>query len=195
MSKALWLPPMRWRFIAIATLALLAAACSTDEGEPVSGLITADNIALLLTAGEVDAVARDDVDVKSTVVNLLDRAEAERLDELAEVETWFGVDFAETVDGSRMVLSVVDHVDAVAGTARFEDIVAELGLVESQQGIGQRFAGLSPRTAGVHTIVLFLVDDKAVVLTTTFTLTDNFPLLESEAVVELARLVATRFIP
>ena len=78
------------------------------------------------------------------------------------------------------------------GTARFERLAEGLGLVESEQGIGQRFAGLSPQTAGVHTIVLFLVDDKAILLTSTFTLTDRAPLLSSEALVELARLVATR---
>ncbi len=187
--------PRYLRPLVVASLALLAAACGSDEGVPVGGLITADNISSLLTASEVEAVARDDVDVKSTVVNLLGRAEAERLEQLVDVETWFGVDYAETVDGSRMVFSVVDHVDSAAGTARFESMVEEFGLVESEQGIGQRFASLSPQDAGVHTIVLFLVDDKTVILTTTFTLTDNFPLLEPDAVVELARLVATRFIP
>jgi len=189
------LTTQQWRSLLIAVFILLVAACSVDEGEPVSGLITADNINLLLTADEVDEVARDGSEATSTVVNLFGRAEAEHLDELADFETWFGVDYAETVDGSRMVLSVADHVDSTAGTAHFESVVEELGLVESEQGIGQRFAGLSPLTSGIHTIVLFLVDDKTVVLTTTFTLTDNVPLMEPEALVELARLVATRLIP
>ena len=110
-------------------------------------MITADNIGSLLTASEVDAVARDDVHVQSVVVDFLGREEAERIPELTDIETWFGVDFAETVDGSRMVLSVVDHVDAAGGTARFERLAEGLGLVESEQGIGQRFAGLSPSLA------------------------------------------------
>ena len=171
---------------------LLAGCSSGDKGEAVAGLITADNIGSLLTASEVDAVARDDVDVQSVVVDLLGREEMERIPELTDIETWFGIDFGETVDGSRMVLSVVDHVDAAGATARFERLAEGLGLVESEQGIGQRFAGLSPQTVGVHTIVLFLVDDKAILLTSTFTLTDRAPLLSSEALVELARLVAIR---
>jgi hypothetical protein len=189
------LTTQHWCPLLIAIFALLAAACSIDEGEPVSGLITADNINLLLTADEVNEVSRDGSEATSTVVDLFGRAEAEQLDELADVETWFGVDYAETVDGSRMVLSVADHVDSAAGTAHFESVVKELGLAESEQGIGQRFAGLSPLTSGIHTIVFFLVEDKTVVLTTTFTLTDNFPLMESDALVELSRLVSTRLMP
>ena len=80
----------------MVAVGLLAGGCSGDEGEAVVGLITADNIGSLLTASEVDAVARDDVDVQSVVVDLLGRADAERIPELTDVETWFGVDFAET---------------------------------------------------------------------------------------------------
>ena len=148
----------------------------------------------LLTADEVEEYGRDDLDVEADVVGFMERAR-ESGARIENVEDWVGVDYAERVDGSRLNFALMDLVDSPSANARFDELVEEFFLVESEQGIGERFAGLAPNTGGVHTIVMFLVGDKVTVITTTVALTDSRPLMTSEQLVEVARLVAPRIIP
>lgn len=185
---------MRLRLLLIVSLVLLVAACGSDEGREVRGSITIDNVGFLLTPSEVEDYGRDDLEIEASVVGFMDRAR-ESGTNIEGVEDWVGVDFAQGVDGSRLNFALMDMTDAAGAHRRFDELVEEFILVESEQGIGERFAGLAPNTGGVHTIVMFLVGDKVTVITTTTSLTDGRPLLASEQLVELARLVAPRIIP
>ena len=185
---------MRLRSLLIIALALLAVACGSDEGREVQGTITIDKVGFLLTPGEVEDYGRDDLEIEADVLGFMDRAH-ENGANIKGIEEWVGIDFAQSVDGSRLNFALMDMTDAAGAHGRFDALVEEFILVESVQGIGERFAGLAPNAAGVHTIVMFLVGDKIIVITTTTSLTDRQPLLASEQLVEVARLVAPRIIP
>lgn len=184
------------RFGAAAlTVLVLAAACGEDVGQPVGGRITTENILLLLTASEVNVHGRDGAKVESTVVDRMAAAVEAGVDDVELIESWTEVDYAERPDGARVKLTVIDHTDATAASARFDLAVRELALVESDQGIGDRFAGLAPKTGGFDTIVLVLVGDKTLLFTTLVALTDPTPIVDSEGLVDLSRLVAPRVLP
>jgi hypothetical protein len=175
-------------------MALLVVACGGEAGHEVAGAITVDNVGFLLTESEVEDHGRDGLDVEVAIVGFMDLAEAGGT-ELENVDDWVGIDFGETVDGARVNLALIDLVDAPTAHARFDELAEEFFLVESEQGIGERFAGLAPKGAGVHTIAMFLIGDKVTVMTTTTSLVESRPLMESEQLVEIARLVASRIIP
>lgn len=177
------------------TVLVFAAACGEDVGQPVSGRITPENILFLLTASEVNVHGRDGAKVESTVVDRMAAAIEVGVDDVELIESWTEVDYGERPDGARVKLSVIDHIDATAASARFDLVIRESGLVESEQGIGDRFAGLAPKTGGVDTVVLVLVGDKTLLLTTLTALTDPTPIVDSEGLVDLSRLVAPRILP
>ncbi|MDA0798468.1 MAG: hypothetical protein O2826_02795 [Chloroflexi bacterium] len=185
---------MNIQALSVALIALLLVACGGQAGHEVQGAINVDNVAFLLTESEVEDHGRDGLDVHGDVIGFMDRAR-EGGAELENIEDWVGIDYAESVDGARLNFAVLDLIDEASADARFGTIAEEFLLVESEQGIGERFAGLAPKVSGVHTVVMFLVGDKVTVITTTVSLTDNQPLMESEQLVEIARLVAPRIIP
>lgn len=172
----------------------LALACGST-GQPVHGEITTENILELLTTSEVNDYARDDTDVRSAVIDRMQTVIDAEVDNVEAIEAWIEVDYGERPDGGRVKFTVIDHVDNPAANERFDLVISESGLVESDQGIGERFAGLAPQTIGVHTIVLVLVADKTILMTTILSLSDPQPLVDSEGLVELARLVAPRILP
>ena len=175
-------------------IVLLVAACGSDAGHEVQGAIGTDNVGFLLTASEVEEHGRDGLDIQVDVIGLMDRAREAGAD-IDDIDDWVGIDYAESVDGARLNFALIDLIDSPSAHARFDDLVQEFALVESEQGIGERFAGLAPIAGGVHTVVMFLVGDKVTVMTTTTSLTDREPLMTSEQLVELSRLVAPRIIP
>jgi hypothetical protein len=185
---------MNKRALSVVLIALLLAACGSQAGHEVQGTISVDNVAFLLTESEVEDHGRDGLDVHGDVVGFMDRAR-EGGGDLENIEDWVGIDYAESVDGARLNFAVLNMTDEPSASGRFDTIAEDFLLVESDQGIGERFAGLAPNVAGVHTVVMFLVGDKVTVITTTVSLTDNQPLMTSEQVVEIARLVAPRIIP
>ncbi len=185
---------MNKHVLSIAILALLLAACSGDVGQEVRGTITTANVGFLLSESEVDKHGRDGLSVYGDAVSFMDRAQ-ENGANVEGIEEWVGVDFAESVDGARFNFSLLDMVDAETAGTRFDQIAEEFLLVESEQGIGERFAGLAPKVGNVDTVVMFLVGDKVTLMTTTTSLIDSSPLMTSDQLVELARLVAPRIIP
>jgi hypothetical protein len=185
---------MKTRAIPLVLMALLVAACGGETGHDVQGAIGIDNVASLLTDSEIEEHGRGDLDVSSVVVSFMDRARESGAD-LENTEDWVGIDFAESVDGSRLNFALLDMTDSVSANSRFDDLAEEFFLVESEQGIGDRYAGLAPRVGSVDTVVMFLVGDKIAVITTTISLTDNQPLMSSDSLVDIARLVAPRIIP
>jgi hypothetical protein len=182
------------RSFSIVIIALLAAACGNEAGHEVQGSISTDNVGFLLTASEVEEHGRDGLNIQADVTGLMDRAREAGLP-IEDIEDWVGIDYAESVDGARLNFALLDLIDAPSAHARFDDLASEFVLVESNQWIGERFAGLAPIAGGVHTIVMFLVGDKVTVMTTTTSLTDMEPLMTSEQLVEISRLVAPRIVP
>ncbi|MDA1096679.1 MAG: hypothetical protein O3B84_05425 [Chloroflexi bacterium] len=183
----------RYAFFAVIVLAF-AVACG-GAGRSVSGTITAGNILDLLTTSEVNEHAREGTNVDSTVVDRMQSAIEIAVENLGSIESWTEVDYGERPDGGRVKFTVIDHTDNAAANARFDLVISESGLVESDQNIGDRFAGLAPQSSGIHTVVLVLVGDKTVLMTTVLTFTDQVPLVDSEGLVELSRLVAPRILP
>ena len=185
---------MRCNALVAAIVLALAVACG-GTGQSVSGTITGQNILDLLTTSEVNEHAREGTRVDSAVVDRMQNAIDAGVEDLESIESWTEVDYGERPDGGRVKFTVIDHVDSAAANARFDLVISESGLVESNQGIGDRFAGLAPQIGGIHTIVLVLVGDKTILMTTVLALTDPVPLVDSEGLVELARLVASRVLP
>jgi hypothetical protein len=185
---------MRRHAFLAATIISLAIACGAT-GQPVSGMINSENILDLLTTSEVNEYARDDTKVRSAVIDRMQTVIDAEVGDVKSIYAWTEVDYGERPDGGRFKFTVIDHVDNAAANARFDLVISESGLVESDQGIGERFAGLAPQTGGVHTVVLVLVRDKTILMTTILTLTDRLPLVDSAGLVELARLVAPRILP
>ncbi len=181
------------RVFVVALLASLAMACGGQSGHNVQGAIGTENVAFLLTESEIEAHGRDGLDVYGDVFGFMDRARESGAN-IEDVEAWVGIDYAESVDSSRVNFALMDMVDLLSAHARFDEITQDFLLVESEQGIGDRFAGLAPKSGNVDTIVMFLVADKVVVITTTTSLVDRHPLMTSEQLVEIARLVAPRII-
>ena len=182
-------------WILVTLVAAASAACLNGSGASIEGPLTAGNIERLVTDKEVQDHGRNGLKVEHTVLDLKQRAAAEPDVDLSNVDAWYGLEFSESVAGARLSVAIVDLTDPAAANSKFEEVRDEVLLVESDQGIGERFAGLSPQTAGFHTIVLFFVADKVAILTTTQTLTDYTPLVSSEQLVELARLIAPRLTP
>jgi hypothetical protein len=180
-------------FLAVIVMAF-AVACG-GTGQPVSGTVTSANILDLLTTSEVNDHARKGTKVESAVADRMQNAIHAEIDNLDSIESWIEVDYGERPDGGRVKFTLIDHADAVAANTMFDLVISESLLVESDQGIGDRFAGLSPQVDGLHTIVLVLVADKTFLITTVLTLTDQVPLLDSVSLVELSRMVAPRIIP
>ena len=180
--------------LTMVIIALLGVACTDKPGHTVQGEITTNNVGFLLTASEIEQHGREGLDIDVDVIGLIDRARDTGAD-VDNLDDWVGIDYAESVDGARLNLALMDLIDSPSAHARFDDLIQEFILVESEQGIGERFAGLAPITGGVHTITMFLVGDKVAVMTTTTSLTDRQPLMTSEELVELTRLVASRIDP
>lgn len=185
---------MKLRLAALVLIGSLAAACAGEAGHEVSGAIGVENVGFLLTADEVEEYGRDGLEIEANIVGYMDRARESGAN-VESTDDWVGIDFAESVDGARVNFALIDLVDGPSAHARFDELAEEFILVESDQGIGERFAGLSPQTGDLHTITMFLVGDKVVVITTTTSLVESQPLLTSEQLVEIARLVAPRIIP
>lgn len=173
---------------------LLVAACGDKPGHAIQGDINTDNVGFLLTPSEIEQHGRNGLDIDADIIGLIDRARDTGAD-VDDLDDWVGIDYAESVDGARLNLALMDLIDSPSAHARFDDLRQEFMLVESEQEIGERFAGLAPITGGVHTITMFLVGDKVTVMTTTTSLTDRQPLMTSEELVELTRLVASRIAP
>jgi len=180
--------------LSIALIALLLSSCSSEVGREVRGAITTENVGFLLTESEVDEHGREGLSVYGDSVSFINRARENGAD-IENIEAWVGIDFAERVDGARFTFSLLDMVNPESAGARFSDFVEEFMLVESEQGIGERFAGLAPKIDHLDTVVMFLVADKVALMTTTISLTERSPLMTSDQLVEIARLVAPRIIP
>jgi hypothetical protein len=178
----------------IGIFALLLASCNGRVGHEVHGTITTANVGFLLTEFEVNEHGRDGLSVYGDAVSFMDRAEDSGAD-IENIDEWVGIDFAESVDGARFNFSLLDMVDPESADTRFSEIAEAFVLVESEQGIGERFAGLAPQIGNVDTVVMFLVRDKVTLMTTTTSFTESSPLMTSEQLVEIARLVAPRIIP
>jgi len=161
----------------------------------VNGAVTSANILDLLTTSEVNDYARKGTSVESTVVDRMQSAIDAKIDNIDSIKSWIEVDYGERPDGGRVKFTLIDHTDTAAANTMFDLVISESLLVESDQGIGDRFAGLSPQADGLHTIVLVLVADKTFLITTVLTLTDQVPLLNSDSLVKLSRMVAPRIIP
>jgi hypothetical protein len=185
---------MNKHVLLLAILALLLVSCSSKVGQEVHGTITTENVGFLLAPSEVDEHGRDGLSVYGDVVSFMDRAQESGAD-IKNIEEWVGIDFAESVDGARFNFSLLDMVDPESANARFSSLSEEFLLVESDQQIGERFAGLAPKIGNLDTVVIFLVRDKVALMTTTTSFTEYSPLMTSEQLVEIARLIAPRIIP
>lgn len=190
------------RTLALVVMALLSTAATNQTAGALHRAITIENIQHLVGDDEVERLGRPGLDVVHGILDLLSAAHDAGDISLAGVEEWLGLEFAQAYDeddnpvGSTLTVAAIDLVNTPTADAKFEEIRGELFLTESDQGIGDRFAGLAPKVPGLHTVVLFRTDDKVVVMTTsTAGETDPEPLLSSEALVDLARLVAPRLEP
>jgi len=190
------------RALAIAGVALLSTAATNLEANALHRALTVRNIENVTATDEVERLGRQGLNVIHAIVDFQTAAWAAGEVAPARVQEWLGLEFAEGFDddgnasGSTLTVSVVDLVNVGAADIQFDEVRDEVQLVESEQGIGDRFAGLAPRIPGLHTIVLIRVGDKVIVMTTsTVEDSDPEPLLTSEALVELARIVAKRFEP
>ena len=186
------------RWMGIVAVCLLTSGATNLTADALYRGLTVTNIQRVLTDEDVERFTNG-VDVQHQELDLLSSAIYAGDVDLSNVDDWLGLEFAQGFDdnggatGAGVIVSVIDLTDVNAANTHFDELRDELQLVESEQGIGDRFAGLAPQVTGFHTVVLFRVRDKDVLMTSSTTDAQPDPLVTSEGLVDLARIAAQRF--
>ncbi len=185
-------------FVALfATLFAGGLACSTSGGSDSErtdseGPLTQEAFLKLMTTSDIEDAADRSLTLTSTLRDLRGMAESVDPGQVVSIETWFGNTFVGEDGLAGLTFTVVDFESEVAAEEHYKKLFEGSPAPERMDlPIGDESSSLRADTAGIGSTLSFRSSDRVVTLHTTLP-EGRPPLLQAEALADLARTVAGR---